>query len=279
MGLSRANLQTIAVRTGRKVVAAWSDRDAGTMGTVVGVVMHHTGTPWGSSVAPTLQIVREGRPGLENALSTFYIDRAGTIYLISEKVCWHAGVGDWRGITDGNGHFLGIEAESDGVHWTAETVDSYVALVAEIVRFLGVDPAVWAIRHATWADPPGRKIDFAGLDEAAFRARVQARLDHQEDDVLNADDKKWMEATFGPKAQWSFELDERNGCGPARAKTWIQDTRVAVAGMQAALDKLIDAVAKGDSVTADELKQAVSEGIQDAGAALRATVDSADDAA
>lgn len=185
-GLTRANLTTIATRTGHRVVAAWSDRDAGTMGTVAGVVMHHTGSAQNTSaVAPTLGIVREGRSDLRNALSTFYIDKAGTIYLITEKVAWHAGQGFYRGITDGNGHLLGIEAESDGITWTKATVDAYVALVAEICRFLGVDPAVWAIRHATWATPPGRKTDFAGLSEAGFKARVTARLNTPLEDIVD----------------------------------------------------------------------------------------------
>lgn len=220
MGLSRANLQTIASRTGRKVVAAWSDHDQGSMGTIVGVVMHHTGSSQAtSSVAPTLRVVRDGRAGLRNALSTFYIDKVGTIYLISEKICWHAGVGDWRGITDGNGHFLGIEAESDGVHWTAATIDAYVALVAEICRFLGVDPDTWAIRHAAWADPPGRKIDFAGINEHDFRARVAARLNGTEEDDLDADDKKKLAEIHHALAAGSGIGDPRDDPADASKRT------------------------------------------------------------
>lgn len=165
MGLTRAHLTTIATRTGRRVVEAWSDRDAGLMGEVYGVVLHHTGSAWTAAIAPTLGVVRNGRSDLQNALCTFYIDKAGTIYLVTEKIAWHAGQGSYRGITDGNGHLLGIEAESDGVHWTPETLLSYELLVAEICRFLGCDPNVWAIRHATWATPKGRKTDFSGIKD------------------------------------------------------------------------------------------------------------------
>lgn len=174
MGLTREHLTTIATRTGCRVVAAWSGRNQGAMGEVYGVVMHHTGSAWGTAVAPTLKIVQEGRSDLQNALCTYYIDRAGTIYLITEKVAWHAGAGKWNGVTDGNGHLLGIEAESDGKNWTPATIESFVRLVAEICRFLGVDPNVWAIRHAQWA--PTRKIDFSGHNEADFRKRVAGRL-------------------------------------------------------------------------------------------------------
>jgi hypothetical protein len=191
VGLSRDNLTTIANRTGCRVVAAWSTRNAGTMGEVYGVVMHHTGTANSAAIAPTLGIVQNGRSDLQNALCNYYIDRAGTIYLITEKVAWHAGAGSWRGLTDGNGHLLGIEPESDGRTWTAATVESYVRLVAEICRFLGADPHLWAIRHGQWA--PTRKVDFSGLDEADFRRRVDARLAGrplpQEDDMpLSAED-------------------------------------------------------------------------------------------
>jgi hypothetical protein len=179
MGLSRADLQTIAGRTGYPVRAAWVTRGHGTMGTVVGVMRHHTGTPLraGQDNYPTLRVIREGRSDLPGPLANYGLGRDGTIYLITEQVAWHAGGGSWGGITDGNGHFLGVEAESDGQArtWTAAQKDCYPRLVAAVLGYLGRD-ASWAPRHAQYARPSGRKTDTAGLDEGAFSGAVTAYL-------------------------------------------------------------------------------------------------------
>ena len=162
MGLTRAQLQTIATRTGYPVRAAWV-AGHGAMGSVVGVVMHHTATAQSAAGDyPSLTVVTRGRPGLAGPLANFGLGRSGTIYLITEGIAWHAGVGSWKGITDGNGHFLGIEAEHPGiasVPWPAAQSDAYRRLVASILAFLGKDTN-WDVRHADWAEPPGRKVDF-----------------------------------------------------------------------------------------------------------------------
>jgi hypothetical protein len=179
MGLSRANLIDIASRTGYPVRAAWVSRGHGTMGTVVGVMRHHTGTPLraGQDNYPTLRIIREGRSDLPGPLANYGLGRDGTVYLITEQVAWHAGAGSWGGVTDGNGHFLGIEAESDGqaATWTDAQKDAYPRLVAAALDFLGRD-ASGAPRHAQYARPAGRKSDTAGLDEVAFIGAVSAYL-------------------------------------------------------------------------------------------------------
>ena len=176
MGLNRTQLTEIAKSTGYPVKAAWVEGH-GEMGEVEGVVLHHTGSS--DSIPgdyPTLRVVTEGRPGLDGPLCNFGIGRSGTIYLISEGVGWHAGVGEFRGITKGNSRFLGIEAESGGAGvWSEELLDSYARLTAAILHYIGKD-ASWAIRHAEWALPKGRKNDTAGIDMAKFRAKVTAML-------------------------------------------------------------------------------------------------------
>lgn len=178
MAWTRDTIIKVAKRTGHPVVAAWSGNNAGTMGTIYGPVLHHTGT---SATAagdyPTLKVVRDGRPGLENSLAMYGIGRSGIIYCINDKISWHAGVGDWKGITDGNGHFAGIEAEGPYASgkWPAAELDAYQKLVASILieTGRGLD---WAPTHAEWADPPGRKTDPQGFDVAAFRQVVQKYL-------------------------------------------------------------------------------------------------------
>jgi predicted heme/steroid binding protein len=177
MGWTRQEVLDVARSTGRPVVEAWSSHDAGQMGTVVGPMLHHTGSTWSypASKAPTLKTVREGRSDLQNSLSMYYIDYEGVIYCISEKISWHSGAGYWQGVTDGNGHYAGIEAESDGRQWTPATVDSYKRLAAAILRKAGHSTA-YAPRHADYALPKGRKTDFSGLDSAAFLADVSAYI-------------------------------------------------------------------------------------------------------
>lgn len=162
MGLSRETLTRIATRTGYPVRAAWVTGH-GTMGTVVGVVMHHTATArTAAGDYPSLTVVTKGRTGLPGPLCNFGLGRSGTIYLVTEGIAYHAGVGSWQGITDGNGHFLGIEAEHSGLSteaWPAAEADAYRRLVASILYELKRDTN-WDVRHADWAEPPGRKVDF-----------------------------------------------------------------------------------------------------------------------
>jgi hypothetical protein len=141
-------------------------------------MLHHTGTP--STAAgdyPTLKVVRDGRPGLENSLAMYGIGRSGTIYCINEKISWHAGVGDWNGVTDGNGYFAGIEAEGPYSTWPAAEVDAYERLVASILIETGRGLA-WAPTHAQWANPSGRKTDPLGMDLTKFRVNVQRYLNN-----------------------------------------------------------------------------------------------------
>lgn len=182
MGLTRADLTAIATRTGYPVRAAWVPGH-GTMGTVQGVILHHTATPQSAAGDyPSLNVVTKGRTGLPGPLCNFGLGRSGTIYLVTEGIGYHAGVGAWKGITDGNGHFLGIEAEHPGIAsqpWPAAQVDAYMRLTASILAFLG-RTTDWDLRHADWAEPPGRKVDIVlttGITNMTdFDSKVRALL-------------------------------------------------------------------------------------------------------
>lgn len=177
-GLTREQMRQIARMTGYPIVEAWSGHNAGPMKAVWGALCHHTGTP--RTIAgdyPTLRVVRDGRPGLVNSLSAFGLGKSGTIYLISPLTSWHAGTGEYNGLTDGNGYLAGIEAESDGTGWTPQQVDAYPRLVAAILVVIKQDDR-WTTRHASWALPRGRKTDFAGWPGGTdpFWAQVYAYL-------------------------------------------------------------------------------------------------------
>jgi hypothetical protein len=177
MGWTKATMIKVAKRTGYPVVEAWSGHNKGTMGNPLGPMLHHTGTP---STAPgdypTLRIVRDGRAGLENSLCAFGLGRSGTIYLINNNISWHAGVGSWKGVSDGNGRFLGIEAEGPYTTWPAKEMDAYHKLVASILMECGTGTE-WAPAHKEFALPRGRKPD-PNFDMVAFRANVQRILNN-----------------------------------------------------------------------------------------------------
>lgn len=240
MGLSRATLQTIAIRTGYPVRASWV-AGHGTMGTVCGAILHHTATP--DSVVgdyPSLRVVRDGRSDLPGPLANFGLGRSGTIYLITEGIAWHAGFGAYKGITDGNGHFLGIEGESAGKgEWTVAQRDAYPRLVASILHTLGRNTD-WDIRHALWALPPGRKIDTQGLDMSVFDARVHAMLaepatinrNYQpsgEDDMFTEEDRALLRRVDAKLDAMEFKPEFGPPGSPYVGNKSVRDTLAAMA--------------------------------------------------
>lgn len=178
MGWSREIVLKVARRTGYPVVEAWSGHNQGQMGVIYGPMLHHTGSSRSAAGDyPTLRVVRDGRSDLKNSLCMYGLGRSGTIYCINEKVSWHSGAGNWNGVTDGNGHFAGIEAESDGsvASWSAAQLDSYAKLCASILQETGRD-INWMPRHADYALPRGRKVDTSGMDYGALKAKVSSLL-------------------------------------------------------------------------------------------------------
>lgn len=173
MGWTRAQVLNVAKRTGFPVVEAWSGHNKGNMGTVYGPMLHHTGSK-GSGDYPTLRVVRDGRAGLENSLSMYGLGKSGTIYCINNYISWHAGAGNWNGVTDGNGHFAGIEAESsgNGTDWTPQQIEAYKRLVASILIETGRDTN-WMPMHKEYALPKGRKPDPAGIEIVSFKKDVE----------------------------------------------------------------------------------------------------------
>lgn len=177
------NLATIARETGYPVVEVpgWTTRHHGPFAAHVGAtVCHHTAgadPDDTSSNFPSLRAVRDGVPGLAGPLSNYGLGFDGTIYVIASGTCWHAGRGGWAGMTR-NSECIGIEAEDAGDgDWTPEQRDCYPRLCAVICQFLGVG-AHTVCGHKEWAQPPGRKIDPAGIDMPSFRDQVQYYLDH-----------------------------------------------------------------------------------------------------
>lgn len=149
----------------------WIDRGRGEMGTVQGVICHHTGTVAPGNM-PTLATLKAGRSDLPGPLAQLGLGRDGTYYVIAAGRANHAGAGSWRGLS-GNSKFIGIEAENGGRPtdaWPDAQMDAYRRGVAAILRKIGADETM-CCGHKEYA--PGRKPDPL-FDMNAFRVQVRA---------------------------------------------------------------------------------------------------------
>lgn len=155
-------------------LAGWQKRGRAEMGTVKGVLCHHTaGSKTGN--APSLNLIVNGRPDLPGPLSHLHLARDGTFTVIAAGKCNHAGPGDWHGVTTGNSNFIGIEAENAGDGsdpWPDVQVEAYARGCAAILKHIGA-PAIMCAGHKEYALPRGRKID-PSFDMTAFRQKVSA---------------------------------------------------------------------------------------------------------
>jgi peptidoglycan hydrolase-like protein with peptidoglycan-binding domain len=152
----------------------WADRGRREMGTVRGVMCHHTGSAGASGNMPTLNVLKVGRSDLPGPLSQLGLGRDGTYYVVAAGLCNHAGPGKWQQLTTGNSSFIGIEAENGGGRndgWPDVQMDAYRRGVAAILRHIGAD-AEMCCGHREYALPPGRKDDPL-FDMNAFRQGVR----------------------------------------------------------------------------------------------------------
>lgn len=150
----------------------WKDRGRGDMGTVKGVLAHHTGA---GSTSGLLNLIVNGRADLPGPLSQLFLDEDGTWHVIAAGRCNHAGAGSWQGVTAGNTSFIGVEARNAGDGkdvWEEAQMDAYARGVAAILKHVGADDVMVA-GHKEYATPRGRKID-PSFDMVAFRENVEA---------------------------------------------------------------------------------------------------------
>lgn len=170
-------LPTVLESAGLKValVPGWELRGRAEMGPVRGVMCHHTAGPRQGNM-PSLRTLVEGRGDLPGPLSQLGLGRDGTYYVIAAGRCNHAGTGSWQGLTGGNTHFIGIEAENTGLAddtpWPAVQIDAYRRGVAAILTHIERS-SVFCAGHKEYALPRGRKND-PSFDMEAFRQAVAA---------------------------------------------------------------------------------------------------------
>lgn len=168
-----ARLERAVKRAGVKYkkVSGWASRGHGSMGSIRGVVAHHTAGPK-SGNSPSLNVVAYGRPGLSGPLAQLFLARDGTVYLVAAGVSYHAGRVNNSNFT--NSHALGIEAENTGLSndspWPAHQVDAYAKLCKALCDEFGLSTS--RVRgHKEVCSPRGRKIDPT-LNMSQFRAKV-----------------------------------------------------------------------------------------------------------
>ncbi|MFJ8644613.1 N-acetylmuramoyl-L-alanine amidase [Streptomyces sp. NPDC093546] len=160
----------------------------GPWGPVYGVMLHHTASRGSER---TVQVCREGRPGLPGPLCHGVITKDGRVHLVGYGRANHAGKGDddvLRAVIgerrlppdneanrDGNRYFYGFECENlgDGEDpWPAAQLEAIEKAAAAICRRHG-----WTARsvigHKEWQ--PG-KIDPRGFSMNTMRTRIQERL-------------------------------------------------------------------------------------------------------
>jgi len=152
----------------------WQDRGRGPMGSIRGILCHHTAGPK-TGIMPSLKVITEGRSDLPGPLAQLGLGRDGTWFIVAAGRANHAGAGSWKGVTTGNSSFIGIEAENMGTAedpWPAVQMDAYKRGVAAILKKIGADSSMCA-GHKEYALPKGRKTD-PDFDMVKFRAEVDA---------------------------------------------------------------------------------------------------------
>lgn len=162
------------------LVPGWETCGVDDVGDTFGVLCHHTGV-LASGNMPTLNALIKGRPAspgvpaLPGPLAQLGLGRDGTYYVVAAGKANHAGKGIWQGITAGNTHLIGIEAEHTGRKtdpWPDVQMDAYRRGVAAILKQIGRGTD-FCIGHKEWA--PARKDDPV-FDMDEFRAAVGAIL-------------------------------------------------------------------------------------------------------
>lgn len=155
----------------------WRTRGHGPMRSVDGVVAHHTAGPV-TGDAPSLRVVRDGRPGLSGPLAQLFLARSGVVHVVAAGLAYHAG--QVTAVTYANGRRIGIEAEATGrdnvpTDWPPAQMTAYAQLCAALCLGYHFDPDD-VLGHKEVAYPLGRKID-PNFGMSAFRTRVDAELD------------------------------------------------------------------------------------------------------
>ena len=101
------------------LVPGFENRGRGDVGQISGVICHHTAGPRNGNM-PSLGTLIKGRTGnkpLPGPLAQLGLGRDGTYFVIAAGRAIHAGIGEFKGVKNGNTNFIGIEG---GKYWAPE---------------------------------------------------------------------------------------------------------------------------------------------------------------
>lgn len=187
----------------------WNRNHQGDWGPVHGLMVHHTG----SDSTSQAELLRSGHKTLPGPLSQYGISQDGTLWLIGNGRCNHAGLGDPdvldaviaenygarpptdnQATVDGNARFYGVEIWYSGSHgMTNAQYSTLLKLSAAICKFHKWT-AKSVIGHGEWQpgkwDPgysPGKMMDMNAVRNDI--ADVLAGIDDDFDGVKDADEK------------------------------------------------------------------------------------------
>ena len=157
MSFSLTWLPTVLKNAGLKVAEepGWKNRGTRNIGTIKGVMCHHTASKNKRDNMPSLRVVRDGTSTLSGPLSQLCLGRDGTFFVVAAGRANHAGRGKWQGETGGNSHFIGIEAENTGRNsgplddfpWPTVQMDAYRRGCAAILKHIGQQNAFMCCGH------------------------------------------------------------------------------------------------------------------------------------
>jgi len=147
----------------------WSERGHGDFGEIWGVVCHHTG----SDNVPA-DFIAKGNDTTPGPMANVVIANDGSVTVVAAGVAYHAGNGEYAGITSNkaNSETVGVTLVGgpDG-HWPKAQRDALISTCAAIARHLG-QPASHVIGHKEWDQV---RID-PSLDMDEVRSDVDDRL-------------------------------------------------------------------------------------------------------
>lgn len=181
-------------------VDGWRTRGSTTYTPDLGIWHHTAGAASGS--APSLAVCIYGRPGLSGPLCQVLQSRDpdgnDIAYVIAAGRANHAGVGTWRGIS-GNSRAFGVEVEHTGTTVQPGVRHEITARIIAAGLEGGSRDARNVCRHAEYATPAGRKIDFNIAAEPwtadDMRARVGYWIGREDDDVTPEQMNQLVERT------------------------------------------------------------------------------------
>lgn len=168
-------------------VDGWKTRGSTTYEPLLGLWHHTAGSPNGS--VPSLATCIFGRPDLAGPLCQVLQSREpdgrDVAYVIAAGKANHTGVGVWRGIS-GNSKAFGVEVEHVGTGVQPGARHEITARIIAAGLEGGSRDARNCCRHAEYAQPPGRKVDFniaaSPWTADGMRARVGYWIGRTEED-------------------------------------------------------------------------------------------------